>query len=302
MDSSTQPREAEQLPHQRRARELLRDVFGYAEFRGQQADIVSTLCSGTDALVLMPTGGGKSLCYQLPALVLPGLCIVVSPLIALMHDQVRALAELGVRAACLNSTLSPSAQAEVIHRAQRGELDLLYVAPERILQESTLGALRDCALCLIAIDEAHCVSSWGHDFRQDYLELHQLRSAFPGIPRVALTATADARTRADIVDRLQLDHPAEFVDSFDRPNICYSVQPKTDARRQLLQFLGEHRGEAGIIYCLSRKSVEATAEWLHGQGFQALPYHAGLDGEVRHANQERFLRDDGVIMVATIAF
>ena len=285
-----------------RTRQLLRDVFGYSEFRAQQQQIIEQVCSGGDALVLMPTGGGKSLCYQLPALVMPGLCIVVSPLIALMHDQVRALAELGVAAAFLNSSLSASAQSDVIARAQHGALDLLYVAPERILQESTLAILQECSVCLIAIDEAHCVSSWGHDFRQDYLDLHRLRTAFPGVPRIALTATADARTRADIVERLELDQPVEFVDSFDRPNICYTVQPKLDVRKQLLQFLGDHRGEAGIVYCLSRKSVDSTAEWLHQQGFTALPYHAGLDASVRNDHQERFLREDAVVMVATIAF
>lgn len=282
--------------------ELLQAVYGYSEFRGDQAAIIDHALAGNDALVLMPTGGGKSLCYQIPSLLRPGLGIVVSPLIALMRDQVRALDQLGVRSAYLNSSLPPSEQDDVIVQARQGELDLLYVAPERLLQESTLNTFSACAVCLIAIDEAHCVSSWGHDFRQDYLALNRLRSAFPGVPRMALTATADARTRADIIARLELSDPSEFVGGFDRPNICYSVQPKSDAKAQLLKFLVEHQDEAGIVYCLSRKSVESTAEWLHLRGFEALPYHAGLDAQIRTENQERFLRDDGVVMVATIAF
>jgi len=282
--------------------EVLQDVYGYPDFRGDQAAVIDCVCAGNDALVLMPTGGGKSLCYQIPSLLQPGLGIVVSPLIALMRDQVRALDQLGVRSAFLNSSLPRAAQDGVIAGARQGELDLLYIAPERLMQEQTLAMLSACAVCLIAIDEAHCVSSWGHDFRQDYLALHRLRDAFPGVPRMALTATADARTRADIVARLELSEPKEFVGGFDRPNICYSVQPKTDAKAQLLKFLAEHKGESGIVYCLSRKSVEATAEWLHLRGFAALPYHAGLDAQVRTENQERFLRDDAVVMVATIAF
>ncbi len=280
----------------------LREVFGYPEFRAQQAAIIDHVCAGGDALVLMPTGGGKSLCYQIPALVLPGLCIVVSPLIALMRDQVRALHQLGVAAAYLNSSLPPFEQAEVIARAQRGDLDLLYIAPERLLQADTLAMLSGCVVSLIAIDEAHCVSSWGHDFRQDYLELNRLQTVFPGTPRIALTATADARTRTDIVARLELVQPGYFVGAFDRPNIYYSVQPKTDARAQALKFLTEHRGNSGIVYCLSRKSVEATANWLTSHGFDALAYHAGLGAQMRTKHQERFLRDDAVVMVATIAF
>ena len=282
--------------------DVLQEVYGYAEFRGNQADIIDHICAGNDALVLMPTGGGKSLCYQIPAILMPGLGIVISPLIALMRDQVRALDQLGVRAAFLNSSLSRSDQYEVIADAQRGDLDLLYIAPERVLQDDTLAALECCNPCLIAIDEAHCVSSWGHDFRKDYLQLNRLKVAFPGVPRIALTATANARTRADIVARLELSDPTEFVDGFDRPNICYAVQPKTDARGQLLKFLEDHRQESGIVYCLSRKSVAATAEWLEIRGFDALPYHAGLDARTRTEHQERFLRDDAVVMVATIAF
>jgi ATP-dependent DNA helicase RecQ len=286
----------------KKAHAALREVFGYPEFRAQQAAIIDHVCAGGDALVLMPTGGGKSLCYQIPALVLPGLCIVVSPLIALMRDQVRALEQLGVRAAYLNSSLPPYEQSEVIARAQSGDLDLLYIAPERLLKADTLDTLASCVVSLIAIDEAHCVSSWGHDFRQDYLELNRLQAVFPDTPRIALTATADAHTRTDIAARLELNQPTCFIDAFDRPNICYSVNPKTDARAQLLKFLTDHRGSAGIVYCLSRKSVEATADWLVDRGFDALAYHAGLSTQVRTIHQERFLRDDAVVMVATIAF
>jgi ATP-dependent DNA helicase RecQ len=289
-------------PMNRSPTDVLQEVYGYPEFRGNQAAIIDHTCAGNDALVLMPTGGGKSLCYQIPALLMPGVGIVISPLIALMRDQVRALDQLGVRSAFLNSSLSRLDQDEVIAAAQRGELDLLYIAPERVLQDDTLAALGRCTVCLIAIDEAHCVSSWGHDFRQDYLQLNRLKAMFPGTPRLALTATANDRTRADIVARLELSNPTEFVDDFDRPNICYTVQPKTDARSQLLKFLDGHRDESGIIYCLSRKSVEATAEWLEIRGFDALPYHAGLGAQTRTEHQERFLRDDAVIIVATIAF
>jgi ATP-dependent DNA helicase RecQ len=250
----------------------------------------------------MPTGGGKSLCYQVPALAAPGMAIVVSPLIALMRDQVMALHQVGVSAAYLNSTLAYADQMRVVEQAQAGELDMLYIAPERLLTPDTLDMLSACDVNLIAIDEAHCVSSWGHDFRQDYLELARLKEWFRGVPRIALTATADPRTREDIVERLQLDEPTRFISGFDRPNICYSVQPKTDARAQLLTFLAGHRDEAGIVYCLSRKSVESTAEWLCGRGFEAVPYHAGLDSAVRTRHQDRFLREDGLIVVATIAF
>jgi ATP-dependent DNA helicase RecQ len=285
-----------------RAVDVLQRVFGYDGYRGEQEAIIRSALAGEDALVLMPTGGGKSLCYQIPALVQPGMGIVVSPLIALMHDQVRALLELGARAACLNSTLAPAEQERVLCAAEQGEIDLLYVAPERILKEETLIRLQRCRTALIAIDEAHCVSSWGHDFRQDYLALGRLREAFPGVVRMALTATADERTRADIIARLELDSARLFITGFDRPNICYNVQPKIDARRQLLAFLESHQGDAGIVYCLSRKSVEATAEWLRSRGYTALPYHAGLASEDRASHQERFLMEDGVIVVATIAF
>ena len=284
------------------ARDILNRVFGYAEFRGQQAEVIDHVHRGGDALVLMPTGGGKSLCYQIPALLGSGFAIVVSPLIALMRDQVRALRQVGVRAEFLNSSLPPFEQDNVLRSAVENTIDLLYIAPERLLQPDTLQTLARCDVSLIAIDEAHCVSSWGHDFRQDYLALDQLRDTFPDVPRVALTATADARTRTDIVERLALDAPALFIGGFDRPNICYSVTPKLDARAQLLGFLQGHTGDAGIVYCLSRKSVESTADWLNDQAFTALPYHAGLDAQTRTAHQERFLREDAIIIVATIAF
>jgi len=284
------------------ARRLLREVFGYDAFRGRQEQAIAAALEGRDALVLMPTGGGKSLCYQLPALVRRGVGIVVSPLIALMEDQVRALSELGVRAAFLNSTLGWREQQRVIDALRAGALDLLYVAPERLLQPQTLALFDAVPISIVAIDEAHCVSQWGHDFRQDYLALNQLRERFPGVPRIALTATATPPTRREIVERLGLDDPELCIGGFDRPNIRYSVQAKTDARRQLLGFLSGHAGEAGIVYCLSRKKVESVAEWLRTQGFDALPYHAGLDAETRAAHQRRFLNDEAVIIVATIAF
>ncbi len=284
------------------AQDVLQRVFGYEQFRGQQAQAIATLVEGNDALVLMPTGGGKSLCYQIPSLLRNGVGLVVSPLIALMQDQVVAMKQLGIRASYLNSTLSYQEQQNVIDQALGGELDLLYLAPERLLQENTLNLLSQISIALIAIDEAHCVSSWGHDFRQDYLLLNQLGERFPGVPRVALTATADARTQADIVQRLALNNPHQFIESFDRPNICYSVQPKTDAKKQLLQFLGPRKNQAGIVYCLSRRSVESIASWLQGQGFHALAYHAGMDAEVRSEHQAEFLRGEAVVMVATIAF
>ncbi|MFU8814960.1 MAG: DNA helicase RecQ [Pseudomonadales bacterium] len=286
----------------RSAHELLREIYGYDAFRGQQQEIVAAVCAGRDCLVLMPTGGGKSLCYQLPALLQEGLGIVVSPLIALMQDQVSALRQLGVAAGFLNSTQGPSERAEVRRQIHTGELQLLYVAPERILQEDTLAFLANYPVSVIAIDEAHCVSSWGHDFRQDYLALNRLKHTFPGVPRMALTATADPRTREDIVARLELDAPLRFVDGFDRPNIRYRVAIKTDPKRQLREFLESRRGESGIVYCLSRRSVDATASALAERGFTALPYHAGLPAEVRAEHQGRFLREDAVVMVATIAF
>ncbi len=286
--------------------ECLRTVFGYPAFRGAQEAIVERVMAGDDAIVLMPTGGGKSVCFQIPAILRDGVGLVVSPLIALMHDQVAALTQLGVRAAVLNSSLSQDAAREVLARLSRGELDLLYVAPERLLTEAFLGRLdelRDAGgIALFAIDEAHCVSQWGHDFRPEYLQLAVLAERYPGIPRVALTATADELTRNEIRERLALGGAPEFVASFDRPNIRYSVVEKDSERKQLLRFLADHEGEAGIVYCLSRRRVDELAEWLTGQGVDAVPYHAGLDGSVRAANQERFLREDGVVVVATIAF
>jgi ATP-dependent DNA helicase RecQ len=286
--------------------ECLRTVFGYPAFRGAQEAIVERVMAGDDAIVLMPTGGGKSMCFQIPAILRDGVGVVVSPLIALMHDQVAALTQLGVRAAVLNSSLSQDAAREVLGRLGRGELDLLYVAPERLLTEAFLGGLdelRDAGgIALFAIDEAHCVSQWGHDFRPEYLQLSVLAERYPGIPRVALTATADELTRAEIRERLALGGAPEFVASFDRPNIRYSVVEKDSERKQLLRFLADHAGEAGIVYCLSRRRVDELAEWLAGQGVDAVPYHAGLDGSVRAGNQERFLRKDGVVVVATIAF
>lgn len=284
------------------ARSLLRDVYGYADFRPGQDAVIQSVLDDRDCLVLMPTGGGKSLCYQIPAMVRPGTGIVVSPLIALMQDQVAALRQMGVAAAFLNSTLPWFEQTEIANRVGNGDLDLLYLAPERLLQEDTLALLERSPVNLFAIDEAHCVSQWGHDFRQDYLGLHVLAERFPGIPRVALTATADARTRSEIVTRLKLTKPARFVSGFDRPNIRYSVRIKTNANAQLLDFLDDHRGEAGIVYCLSRRKTEATAEMLRGAGHDALPYHAGLPNAVRAQHQERFLREDGVVIVATVAF
>ncbi len=282
---------------------VLREVFGYAAFRGHQAEIIEHVAGGGDALVLMPTGSGKSLCYQIPALLREGMGVVVSPLIALMHDQVAALAELGVRAAFLNSTLSGAQAAEVERRARGGELDLLYVAPERLLTGRCLDLLAASRLALLAIDEAHCVSQWGHDFRPEYLQLAVLRERFPGVPRIALTATADAQTRAEILGRLELGEARAFVSSFDRPNIRYRIVEKDDARRQLREFIaGEHAGEAGIVYCLSRKKAEETAAFLEAQGISALAYHAGMDAATRRHHQERFQREDGIVMVATIAF
>lgn len=284
------------------ARELLKSVYGYDQFRGQQQEIITTVLEGQDCLVLMPTGGGKSLCYQIPSLIRDGVGIIVSPLIALMQDQVSALQQLGINAAFLNSTQDRETQSGVLKQLRNGALQLLYIAPERLIQPNTLQILKQFPVSLIAIDEAHCVSQWGHDFRQDYLSLNLLREHFPNVPRMALTATADQRTREEIVERLQLDNPQRFVSGFDRPNIRYSVQIKTDARRQLNQFLAGHRDESGIVYCMSRKKVESTAEWLTSRGFTALPYHAGLPANLRAHHQERFLREDAVIIVATIAF
>jgi len=283
--------------------QILQHVFGFPDFRAPQDEIISTLVDGGDVLVLMPTGGGKSLCYQIPAIAREGVGVVISPLIALMQNQVDALKQLGVSATFLNSTLA----FETVHRIEQslrqGEVDLLYLAPERLVQPATLALLRELDISLFAIDEAHCVSQWGHDFRADYLHLNILATEFPSVPRIALTATADIRTRTEIVSRLSLDDARQFIVGFDRPNIRYRIALKTNPRQQLLQFLkNEHRNDAGIIYCLSRRKTEETATWLSQQGFEALPYHAGLDSETRAKNQARFLNEESIIIVATIAF
>jgi ATP-dependent DNA helicase RecQ len=282
---------------------MLRETFGHAGFRGAQQEVVEHVSAGGDALVLMPTGGGKSLCYQVPALLREGTGVVVSPLIALMHDQVAALTQLGIRAAALNSSLD-AGEARAIERAlAAGELDLLYVAPERLTTTRCLDLLQRAEVALFAIDEAHCVSQWGHDFRPEYLQLSLLHERFPDVPRIALTATADPQTRAEIVSRLNLREARMFVSSFDRPNIRYTIVDKADPRSQLLRFVrDEHAGAAGIVYCLSRRKVDETAAWLATHGVQALPYHAGMDSATRTAHQTRFQRDDGVVIVATIAF
>ena len=290
-----------------RALEILEKTFGYKAFRDQQATIVNHVWAGGDALVLMPTGGGKSLCYQIPSLLRDGLAIIVSPLIALMQNQVEALRQLGVNAAFLNSSLSIEDTQTINRQALRGELKILYVAPERLMAGSFLQLLEQVhnhvGLALFAIDEAHCVSQWGHDFRPEYRKLTILHERFPDVPRIALTATADAATRAEIITQLKLEDAAQFVSSFDRPNIRYHVTQKNNARQQLLHFIEtQHPNDAGIIYCLSRKKVEETAEWLQSKGWSALPYHAGLDAKIREKNQRQFLREDAVIMVATIAF
>ena len=283
--------------------EVLRRVFGHTGFLGQQEAVIEHTVAGGDCLVLMPTGGGKSLCYQIPAIVRDGVGVVVSPLIALMRDQVEALRQAGVRAAFLNSTLSYREVLEVEAAVERGLLDLLYAAPERLLGDRTLELLARSRLALFAIDEAHCVSQWGHDFRPEYLQLSELRDRFPEVPRIALTATADEPTRREIVRRLGLTRAPRFVSGFDRPNIRYEVVPRNRARRQLKRFLEErHRGDSGIVYCLSRRRVDDTAEWLRGIGVDALPYHAGLGAAARRRNQDRFQREEGVVMVATIAF
>jgi ATP-dependent DNA helicase RecQ len=286
-----------------RAERVLKDVFGYSSFRGEQREIVVHVADGNDALVLMPTGGGKSLCFQIPALLREGVGVVVSPLIALMQDQVAALEEAGVRAAALNSSMS-WAQAQSIERQVRGgELDLLYVAPERLLTDRCLDLLGCAPLALFAIDEAHCVSQWGHDFRPEYIRLAVLAERFPDVPRIALTATADATTRKEIVERLQLRDPRVFISSFDRPNIRYRITDKVNPRKQLLEFIKtEHDADAGIVYCLARATVDEVADFLIRHGVDALPYHAGLDGEAREQHQNRFIRAEGVVIVATIAF
>ena len=282
---------------------ILNRVFGYPAFRGRQADVVDHVTGGGDALVLMPTGGGKSLCYQIPSLLRHGTGVVVSPLIALMHDQVMALREAGVRAAYLNSALSATEASEVEQAFVTGELDLIYVAPERLVTTRFLALLAQTELALFAIDEAHCVSQWGHDFRPEYIALSVLHERFPAVPRIALTATADAQTRAEIVARLQLEGARQFVSSFDRPNIRYQIVEKNDPRKQLLAFIqDQHPQNAGIVYCLSRRKVEETALWLAKQGVAALAYHAGMDVGIRRRHQDRFLREEGIVMVATIAF
>ena len=282
---------------------ILQNVFGYHSFRPPQSEIINTVLNGGDSLVLMPTGGGKSLCYQIPAMMRPGCGVVISPLIALMQDQVNALQLLGVKASFLNSTLSAEKTREVEENLLAGKLDLIYIAPERLKQERTLALLQQSTIALFAIDEAHCVSQWGHDFRADYLELSMLHQLFPDVPRIALTATADARTRSEIITRLDLSNAAHFIAGFDRPNIRYRITLKQNPKQQLLRFLrNEHPSDAGIIYCLSRKKTEEIADWLQQQSFVALPYHAGLDAETRATHQSRFLREDGVIIVATIAF
>jgi len=282
---------------------ILNSTFGYHEFRGPQAAVIDALIAGEDVLVLMPTGGGKSLCYQIPALVREGVGIVISPLIALMQDQVSALRELGVRAGFLNSSLSAQEMWQTELALERGELDMLYVAPERLIQPRTLELFHRIKIALFAIDEAHCVSQWGHDFRSDYLKLELLHREFPQVPRIALTATADLRTRDEIVARLQLESAQQFINGFDRPNIQYRIAQKNNPKIQLMRFLREEQaGNSGIVYCLSRNKVEQIAEWLSSENFTALPYHAGLPANVRQKNQERFLREDNIIMVATIAF
>ncbi|HMW79564.1 MAG TPA: DNA helicase RecQ [Accumulibacter sp.] len=288
------------------ANEILARVFGYPSFRGQQAAIVEQIIGGGDALVLMPTGGGKSLCYQIPALVRAGVGVVVSPLIALMQDQVDALRQLGVNAAFLNSSQDYRSVVDTERRLLRGELDLIYVAPERLLGERFLGLLEQLVarrqVALFAIDEAHCVSQWGHDFRPEYIQLALLHERFPEVPRIALTATADQLTREEIRTRLGLHEARVFVDSFDRPNIRYTVVERDNPRQQLRDFLQQHAGEAGIVYCLSRRKVDETAAWLNAQGVSALPYHAGMAADDRQRHQQRFLREEGIVMVATIAF
>ncbi len=285
------------------AHDILQSVFGFSSFRPPQDQIIESIINGDDALVLMPTGGGKSLCYQIPAIVRDGCGVVISPLIALMQDQVSALKLLGVRAAFLNSTLGPVEAREIERALIEGQLDLLYIAPERFNQAHTLKLFKDSRISLFAIDEAHCVSQWGHDFRADYLKLSLLHELFPEVPRIALTATADERTRVEIKTRLQLNEAEQFIVGFDRPNIRYRIALKHNAKQQFLKFLrDEHAVDAGIVYCLSRKKTEDIAYWLQAEGFNALPYHAGLSADIRADHQRKFLRDEGVIIVATIAF
>jgi len=286
-----------------KALKVLQNTFGYQSFRGQQAEIIEQTIVGSDVLVLMPTGGGKSLCYQIPALVRDGVGIVISPLIALMQDQVNALAQLGVNACFLNSTLEFEQVQAIESSLLAGEIDLLYIAPERLIQSRTLSLFSQLTISLFAIDEAHCVSQWGHDFRSDYLNLSLLHQQFPDVPRLALTATADERTKQEIINRLQLDNAKKYISGFDRPNIQYRIGQKDKVKKQLVNFIRQnHEKDSGIVYCLSRKRVESFAEHLSQQGFNALPYHAGLSSEIRQNHQNRFLREESIIIVATIAF
>jgi ATP-dependent DNA helicase RecQ len=290
------------IPTRKAALHVLQKTYGYPSFRGAQAEIIDHVINGHNAFVLMPTGGGKSLCYQIPALCRPGVGVIVSPLIALMQDQVDALTQLGIKAAAINSAMAAEHIARAKRQIRAGEIDLVYVAPERLLMEDFLALLHESPLALFAIDEAHCVSQWGHDFRPHYTQLAALATEFPGVPRIALTATADGPTRKDIVERLQLADGRTFVAGFDRPNIHYAIVPKENPQKQVLDFIRTHPRESGIVYCLSRKLTEETAAWLSGQGLTALPYHAGMAAEDRMRHQERFLREDEIIMVATIAF
>lgn len=282
--------------------DVLRDIFGHKSFRGQQEDVVRHVVGGGDAVVLFPTGAGKSACYQIPAICRPGVGIVISPLIALMRDQVEALRQAGVAAAALNSAMTAEESAEVRRQLRRGELDLLYVAPERVATQGFRNMVEGLDIALFAIDEAHCVSQWGHDFRPEYRDLAQLTELFPGVPRIALTATADPTTREDIIERLGLEQARVFSTSFDRPNISYSIIERDKAREQLLAFLAGHKGNSGIVYCLSRAKVEDVADWLSGKGIRALPYHAGMSAELRSANQDLFLKEEEICLVATVAF